>query len=268
MIRPLSFRGFTSLGVIGVLLWSWTVGVHAQQCMPAITTSRAALGGHIESGYTQIFYRIRPTSCSIPQEALNSVAMAIGKWNDRPSGIKISLVSCWYTGEVDFQFGATYSQSLSSGCAAVINGETMWLDMNNFVSWAASDYDLAAAIASHEIGHLLGLDDAGVGGWTVMNNPWAASNCYTAAFQHRESGWVAAPTQADAEASTNCIVNAKAGSPVREEPGSDHYYYSGPCYELWVRWLWYSCTTDACVYQSDSWEYIGTYCEEFQACEN
>ncbi len=118
-------------------------------------------------------------------------------------------------------------------------------------------------IMGHEIGHLLGLDEEGVGTWSIMNNPFWTGSCLDSAQTQINNGGPTGPTSNDSTTMDTCAYGARSQSPIRREPANyQDNYTNPPCYERWEIWQWYSCTTSYCWPTNEEWIYQGTYCGE------
>jgi hypothetical protein len=65
--------------------------------------------------------------------------------------------------------------ALTGGCAGYSHSASVInVDSNEFAPWAGSDAGSAALVMAHELGHFLGLGEAGVGSGTI-EQPLAGS---------------------------------------------------------------------------------------------
>jgi hypothetical protein len=155
--------------------------------------------------------------------------------------------------------GETTDNFLTGGCAGFAPGHgAIYVHRDNVAAWAGQDKDLAALILSHEIGHSLGLGEAGLGYWTVMNNPPPVGDCRQMAQWQKDVGAPTGPTFSDTLAASPCV---RDGRQVAEYPGSEYWEFTGMCWERWEVYTIWNCTDTACWPTTDSWwVYQGVYC--------
>jgi len=138
MRRRFFVRAGTSLAVILIFVFGTSLTTYAR-CIANLGTNRVSHGGHRGTdGY--IHYRLRK-ACGLPTGVANAIAAAVNDWNQWGS-IKLDLLDCGSPLEVDFFIGAMDDDAYTGGCAAVQNGETIWVDSSGVSSWAGSYADL------------------------------------------------------------------------------------------------------------------------------
>jgi hypothetical protein len=268
-MRRLSLHSTTGCCLTWFLVGIMSVGVGAQQCHPNINAMPAGQRGYL-GGDNLIHFRLRPAS-NLPSSASNALAAAVNMWNNAGGvNVKIDLVSSSYSGEVDFFFALSTDSNNTGGCASVQNGETLWLDINGVLSWANSYPDLAAYLVGHEVGHLLGLKDEGVGNWSIMNNPFQTSSCLEGAQNQQNNGAPMTPSANDIFTDGYCVTNARSSTQIRREPPAEEFQnYQSPCWERWIIWTWYNCnSSDGCWQVDQSSEFGGYWCGLDLNCYN
>jgi hypothetical protein len=113
---------------------------------------------------------------------------------------------------------------------------------------------------AHELGHFLGLDEAGVGSGTIMNNPWQEQSCYGGA-----STAVTRTVQTnDANMAGNCIFVAHQANPISQEPPMEQPvpdpYFPG-CYSVYRVTSYYQCSQSSCTYLFSDWQFLSYHCQ-------
>lgn len=142
------------------------------------------------------------TDSNIPLNSQTAISIAIGQWNSLSSSTKVKFELAPSGSAGDLQFSPSNDQSLTAGCIAH-NSLTQTINYNQAWSERANNLSAGAAFAAHEIGHFLGLGEAGENpsSPTIMNNPHggAETTCQNATVPTNE-------VQAgDATAAGGCI---------------------------------------------------------------
>jgi len=143
---------------------------------------------------------------NISQTSKNAILNALNQWNGQgsTSGFVFEAAAAGVTGDVEFM--PSTNQTETGGCAAYKPSSQRILYSHDWEQRATIEADGATVIA-HEIGHYLGLDDAGTNPSTptIMNNPVVTqtSTC--------ENATVTTTTvqQNDASRANTCITNAR-----------------------------------------------------------
>ena len=151
--------------------------------------------------------------------------------------------------------------ALTGGCAGYSHSASVInVDSNEFAPWAGSDAGSAALVMAHELGHFLGLGEAGVGSGTIMNNPWQGQSCYGGA-----SSAVTRTVQTnDANMAGNCIFVAHQANPISQEPPMEQPIPdpSAPfCYGLYRITSWYQCSQSSCSYLYSDMQLLSYHCQ-------
>ena len=170
-------------------------------------------------------------SFSDPNISLNdktAFALAIGQWNGVTSTTKVKLDEASSGSAGDLVFSPSTDTSLTSGCIAHnslnhhINYSTAWSER------ADGSLGAGASFAAHEIGHFLGLDEAGENPSTptIMNNPHVGpdTTCQNATIptttvQANDATAVAGCVQAERPTPTPSPTPTPTGTPESANPG-------------------------------------------------
>jgi hypothetical protein len=72
-----------------------------------------------------------------------------------------------------------------------------------------------------------------------------------------------APTWYDADSAYGCVRGARGSKPLINPPPYREYYYNPPpCYAVYEVTRWYQCTSSACNYWYETWEWLYDSCLE------
>ena len=171
LLLILLFVFFLLLG--GVASW-----VSAQQCnssnfpIPSELRNRAADA----NGIIHVTYSFADSNISGEEKA--AIQTAIAEWNNLSSSTKVKFDEAGTGASPDFDFAPSDDPNLTGGCA----GYDHRLERVDYSSaWtqrAKASPDAGATVIAHELGHFLGLDEAGVNPAqsTIMNNPEVGQN--------------------------------------------------------------------------------------------
>ena len=148
--------------------------VQAQQCAPG------ALGGALKSrapasdGFIHVTYGINDPNVSANEK--KAIESAIGQWNAQSSSTGVVFDLAQPGAHVDREFNPNNDASVTGLCAAYEPSSARVHYNSAWGQRANNDFSAGATVMAHEIGHYLGLDDAGVTppSPTIMNNPSSA----------------------------------------------------------------------------------------------
>lgn len=261
MRRRFLVRPGTSLW-LALFLCATSLETYAQTCWPGGAGRRIAGAGYMGTD-NYIHFRIR-VPCNGNPGVMTAFNAAITAFNDNPAGgLKWDVLDCNSLLEPDFFFSITDDNNFTGGCARYRDDYGfISVDASDFASWASFEPYAATMVIGHELMHALGLDDEGPGAYSIMNNP-SIPGCYDGAMMQYNTGQPTTPTSADRIKVGECAREFKQGNPIRQEPGNEqgNYEYYPPCWELWLVYtIWY-CTTSVCWPQEPSeWTYLGYYC--------
>lgn len=187
-------------------------------------------------------------------------AAGIGQWNGRSgtTGVVFEPAPPGST-SADLEFQPDASQI--GGCAAYTpRTDRVYYDPNAFLRAAQDRPDYAAGIAAHELGHFLGLDEAGDSPSppSIMNNPFVplAQPCHE---------WVVPTTTVqanDAQRVPSCISQARQQSAQETSyPYTEpNYSFSPACYYYYEVTDYYLCGGWGCSYWHSNYRYMGSSC--------
>ena len=173
--RPTSIKSLLLLTTMVVSLCAGTITfLRAQQCA---NRTQFPLSSALKNktpdanGIIHITYSF--SDSNIPASSQIAIGLALGQWNGFSSSTKVKFDLAPSGTAGDLVFSPSDDTTLTAGCIAhdslthVINYSQAWS------ARAANSFNAGAAFAAHEIGHFLGLDEAGENpsSPTIMNNP-------------------------------------------------------------------------------------------------
>lgn len=179
MIRELpQYTSIRSLLLLAAMFLSLCVGaitfLRAQQCA---NRSQFPLASALKNrapdadGIIHVTYSF--TDPNIPLSSQTAINIAIGQWNGFSSSTKVKFDPAPAGSTGDLVFSPSNDTSLTAGCIA---HNSLDHHINYSQAWsqrADGSLSAGASFAAHEIGHFLGLDEAGENpsSPTIMNNP-------------------------------------------------------------------------------------------------
>lgn len=176
---PTSIKSFLLLSVIVLSLCAGTITfLRAQQCadraqfpLASVLKDRAPDA----NGIIHVTYSF--TDSNIPLNSQTAISMAIGQWNSFSSSTKVKFELAPSGSAGDLQFSPSDDTRLTFGCIAH-DSSTHTVNYSQAWSERADNLSAGAAFVAHEIGHFLGLGEAGENPATatIMNNPQRDEN--------------------------------------------------------------------------------------------
>jgi hypothetical protein len=177
---PTSIESLLLLSAIVLSLCAGTITfLRAQQCAdrtlaplaPALKNRTPDADGIIHITYSF-------TDSNIPLSSQTAISIAIGQWNSFSSSTKVKFELAPAGSPGDLQFAGSTNEDLTHGCIAhdpsthIINYDPAWSQR------ADGSLNAGAAFVAHEMGHYLGLGEAGENpsSPTIMNNPHVGPN--------------------------------------------------------------------------------------------
>jgi hypothetical protein len=238
----------------------------AQQCLP--DPSDQAVGGLRPGtdGKIHVKYRFRDAdgNAITPDSAMQAaMEQGAGRWNTRTGTTNVVFEAAGPNDYADLIVIPSSDPNKSLGCGAVDPLLGYLYYDPSLVTAAQSSVSNAATVIAHELGHFLGLDDAGVNPTTptIMNNPGPGSTCTNFTVP------TTTPTEADATKAKECAQAARlAQTPLIQPTGTKggggfiNFNTGFQCYDRYMVTDYYYCTSDSCSYMYSDWDYMGTYC--------
>jgi hypothetical protein len=235
----------------------------AQECLDPsgnyIGTTQAG-----SDGVTHIKYRFRDENgneITPPQSVVDAMTAGAGRWNQQSGTTKVVFEAAGPNDYADLLVIPTSDQSKSLGCAAVDPLLGYLYYDPALVQAAGSSTSDAATVLAHELGHFLGLDDAGVNPSpaTIMNNPGPGMTCTNFSVP------TTSPTAADATKASQCTASSRLARRLTTSGGRRTYHfqeynYGYSCYDQYMVTDYYYCTSESCTYLYSDWEYLGMSC--------
>ncbi len=239
----------------------------AQQCLsdPANQSVGSTQPG--EDGKIHVKYRFRDENGNAitPDAAMRS-AMDQGadRWNTRTGTTNVVFEPAGPNDYADIIVIPSSDPNKSGGCGGMDTLFGYLYYDPALVTAAQSSVANAATVIAHELGHYLGLPDAGVNPNppTIMNNPGPGSTCTNFTVPSTT------PNADDATRARDCTQAARTAQTVINPPGGGggdigYYYYDYPSYDCYDRYLvtdYYSCNSGGCTYMGSDWQYLGMVC--------
>jgi hypothetical protein len=180
-----------------------------------------------EDGLIHITYSISDPDISADEK--KAIESAIGQWNALKSSTGVVFDPAPAGRSGDLEFTPSTDTDLTGGCAGYDPGTKR---VNYSPEWeqrANSSFDRGATVIAHEIGHVLGLDDAGTNppNPTIMNNPVAGptTTCQNATVP------TTTVQAGDGKAAGACIKKARPTPTPTPAPTPDLDEACGPAYD-------------------------------------
>lgn len=247
------------------LMLAFAPAANAQQCLS--DPDDQAIGGTRPSsdGKTHVKYRFRDENGNaITPDASMTTAMQQGaqRWNAQSGTTKVVFEAAGPNDYADIIVIPSSDPNKSGGCGGMDTLLGYLYYDPSLVTAAQSSTANAATVIAHELGHYLGLDDAGANPNppTIMNNPGPGMSCTNFTVP------TTSPTSSDATKAAQCTQAARLAqfSPNGGGGGHSGYIYKDPGLQCFARYEvtdYYYCTSDGgCSYMYSSWDYLGTYC--------
>lgn len=239
----------------------------AQQCLPDPSSQSIGSLQPGEDGKIHVKYRFKDENGNaITPDASMTAAMdqAAGRWNTRTGTTNVVFEAAGPNDYADLIVIPTSDQNKNLGCAAVdpLFGYIYYDPA--LVTAAQANVADAGTVLAHELGHFLGLGDAGVNPNppTIMNNPGPGMSCTNFSVPSTT------PTLGDATKAAECAQAARNAQTLINPPsggggGGGGYLYDYPSYDCYDRYLvtdYYTCTSSGCEYMGSDWQYLGVVC--------
>ena len=204
--QPKNIKSLLLLTAIVVSLGAGTITLlRAQQCANRTDFPLAsALKDKTPDANGIIHITYSFTDSNIPANSQVAIGLAIGQWNNFSSSTKVKFDLAPSGTAGDLKFSPSDNTSLTAGCIAH-NARTQTINYSQAWSQRADgSFNAGAAFVAHEIGHYLGLGEAGENpsSPTIMNNPHVDPNSTTCQNATMPTNSVQA---GDATAAAGCI---------------------------------------------------------------
>ena len=187
--------------------------------------------------------------------------MAIAQWNAMSATTKVVIEPAPPGATNAFlQFRSTDNVNKTGGCAGYHSGSDRVYYAPEFAQRCSQRGAASGAtVIAHELGHFLGLDEAGTNPNppTIMNNP-VVMNCVNGDVP------TSAPVASDAAAAAGCVLTMRTTHTGQTGGGGGSYlvdlYSSGNCYSRYLVTDYYGCSEGVCQYLYSTWQYTGVVC--------
>jgi hypothetical protein len=243
-----------AIGAFFILIAGLAVSIYAVTCLPANNISPELKNRATqEDGKIHVKYGFFDSN--IDNEAKAAIENALAQWNAESSSTGVVFELAGPGESVDLQFTPSTDISNTGGCAGFRSASGRIYYSPDWELRANSNVAAGATIMAHELGHYLGLDDAGENPSTptIMNNPPSNSDCQTATVptttvQHTDAtqagGCISTvrPTPTPTPTPTTQSCANKCPNPSQYPPA---YCYFG---SDWCKWPASGCPQDLEVY--------------------
>ena len=198
--------------------------VQAQQCTPSYLGGPFKNRTPADDGYIHITYGVSDPNISTNE--LKAIEDGFAQWNSQRASTGVVFDLAPPGTHVDLEFVPNSDTNVTGLCAAYdpasarVHYNPAWEDRAN------NNPAAGATVMAHEIGHYLGLSDAGINpsSPTIMNNPLVGSSTTC------ESAYVPTTTVQGSDATTagSCIQQARpTPTPTPPAGGGGGGYYGG-----------------------------------------
>jgi hypothetical protein len=161
---------FVLLGMIGISI--------AQQCMQSTNLNALRIGTMVpdQNGVIHVTYAFVDASgnpATPPDAVGTAVTKAVQQWNNFTSTTHVVFEPAAANTSATIQFKPSADPDLTGLCAAYNPNDDRIHYNSGMEARAQSSVDDGAVVFAHELGHVLGLDEAGTNpaNATIMNNP-------------------------------------------------------------------------------------------------
>ncbi len=245
-----------------ILLLLGLPDVQAQQCIGDLSTFRIGTKGLSADGKIHITYGFANASSNAVKDA---AAAAFAQWNGMSSTTKVVFEPVPAGGSPDIQFKPSDDPAKTNGCAGYSPGTDRIYFSPGLDQAAQASTSAGATMIAHEVGHFLGLDEAGTNpsSPTIMNNGSGAPG--TTCLQAAQNVPTKTVQSGDAAKVPSCVAQAQSqhtiGLVEPNAPYNNYYYIGGTCYDVYLVTDYYNCFPgDGCIYELSTYEYLGTSC--------
>jgi hypothetical protein len=259
-------RAYTAVLLAFMLVFSMTTTSLAQQCISDLST--VYIGGKSPGADGKI--HITYGFAEAPSEAVkNSVSTGFSQWNGVSGATKVVFEAAVPGALPDLEFKSSDSANKTGGCAGYRQATDRVYYSPGFQQAAQASTSAGATMIAHEIGHFLGMDEAGSNPSTptIMNNGSGSVSCLDSA----QNVTTKAVLPIDGTAAGGCVQQARTTHVIGGvgggggDPGDGYYYepyYGGSCYARYIVTDYYLCSSDYsyCEYQYSNWDFIGIVC--------
>ncbi len=248
------FWSLRSAAVLVTCVLGVAASVHAQSCITDLSIHDVGTALRGSDGKYHVTYDLSQASPNVQQAA----QAAFNEWNGFSSTPGVVFEPVQAGGYANIEFKA---DSTKTDCAAYGPGTSRIYYGPGFEQRAAFSISAATTALAHEIGHYLGLDEAGTNPPqpTIMNQAPPGSNCVTATV----------PTDnvqpGDASKATECVqqahdVRSGGGGGARDEsyPWTDRP--DGFCTAEYLVTDHYLCGSSGCTYLYTTTHLLWTDC--------
>jgi hypothetical protein len=151
--------------------------VQAQQCDPtAVLSSELRNRTPDGDGIIHVMYSFADPNITTEQKA--AIENALSQWSGVSSSTKVRFDPAPPNTSGDLDFQSSTNQNLTGGCAGYDETASRVYYSPEWQQRAQASTSAGATVIAHEIGHYLGLDEAGTNPPqpTIMNNPVVGPN--------------------------------------------------------------------------------------------
>ena len=258
---PLKRRQILAITVTLLLSVSGSPAL-AQECISDLSGFRIGTKLPDDSGLLHITYQFVDeygNAAQPTQSVRDAFLAAINDWNSKSGTTRVVFEPAPPGTAGDIQF--TPNPNLSDPCAAYSpTTERIYYNPSGFTEAAEARPYYAAGVIAHELGHFLGLYEAGVDPATptIMNNPVVhpgdrCKDLFVPTIYVQGN---------DASRVNSCVAQARQQHTVT--PTYDYYEYnyaySPSCYNYYQVTDYYLCYRDSCSYWFSTYSYLGSTC--------
>jgi hypothetical protein len=206
-----TLRQFLQLISIAILLLATSAlianSIAGQNCIPASGISGILLNRAPSPTDGKIHITYSFSEASVPDTSKSAIQNAIGQWNSKSGSTGVFFDPSPAGSSGDLEFKRSDNPDDTGGCAAYRPSSARVFYGTDWET-RAGNQTAGATVVAHELGHYLGLDEAGVNpsNSTIMNNPAVVPGVNTCI-----NGTVPTTTvqPSDATKSGSCIAAAR-----------------------------------------------------------